>query len=256
MEIPSQERIPRATDRGGQLDALRGLLRAETTDEVVAILVRYVHFGGGKAVPASDAPSHALPLDLALGEGDPLLPVFPAGSTAVVPLAGLVEDAREAIHRIRRHQRTMEDATTDLLTGVMNRRSMGRILARAYPTDCVCMLDLDHFKALNDSQGHAAGDALLRSFGRCLRVTARADDRVARYGGEEFLLLLRETDTDGAIILLERVRERWLEMRSHPLTFSAGIAQVGLRAVADALAAADAALYRAKQSGRDRIDAE
>jgi GGDEF domain-containing protein len=89
-----------------------------------------------------------------------------------------------------RNERLAESASTDLLTGLPNRRMLDRALGRLSANDTVVMLDLDHFKQVNDNFGHAAGDEVLRVFGSVLRGTVRGRDTVGRFGGEEFLIVL------------------------------------------------------------------
>lgn len=170
-------------------------------------------------------------------------------------LPQVLDDARRVVALRERALQLAEDAAVDPLTGLANRRAMGRALGRAARGDVVVMLDLDHFKALNDGQGHEAGDEVLRAFGQLLRRGTRALDLCARWGGEEFLVLLPRTSVPDAGQLLARLRSRWREVRPHPVTFSAGLAAVHGPA-RDALAGADRALYRAKEAGRDRWMAE
>lgn len=156
----------------------------------------------------------------------------------------------------------------DALTGLLNRRALMDALEREWQRlrrhgqpFAVLMLDLDHFKRVNDSLGHAAGDLVLTEAARRLAASARASDVVARAGGEEFMVLLPGADTKGATRaaerLLARLREQPVDLpaRSLPVTASAGVAlalasDTGVAAV---LARADAALYRAKEAGRDRV---
>jgi diguanylate cyclase len=113
------------------------------------------------------------------------------------------------------------------------------------------MIDLDHFKELNDNQGHLAGDNVLRHFGSMLRDEIRADDLAGRWGGEEFLLLLREQADAGAVCA--RLRSKWIQRRPTHVTFSAGWSHVrDEHSIRSALDLADRALYHAKDAGRDR----
>jgi diguanylate cyclase (GGDEF)-like protein len=157
-------------------------------------------------------------------------------------------------------------ARTDTLTGLANRRHaferLGELLPAAqamrWPLS-VAMLDIDHFKRLNDTHGHAAGDAVLRHFGTLLRRQLRPEDLVGRIGGEEFLLMLPNATLDGAAQMLQRVRSmigESLAAAQLPLPaygFSAGLASAQPGDSVDSLVRrADDALYRAKREGRGR----
>jgi len=162
-------------------------------------------------------------------------------------------------------------ATTDELTRLANRRHMGEVLAgevlaaeerRAAggtATTCIALLDIDHFKSINDRHGHAAGDAVLRSFAQALRAGLRSGDVLARWGGEEFLLMLPETELAAAGALLERLRQdvAALALPGLPdakVAFSAGLTvRAGAEPFAETISRADKALYRAKSAGRDRV---
>ena len=160
-------------------------------------------------------------------------------------LADLMRRQRELTEALRRA------AQTDALTGLGNRRDLDLRLSLADPGDAVVICDLDHFKRLNDTSGHAAGDRVLADFGLVLRTGLRAQDYPARYGGEEFALVLSGLSLQQAAFTVARLRAHWTTL--HPaVTFSAGLA-----AIADgsagfaALAAADEALYEAKAAGRN-----
>jgi diguanylate cyclase len=141
----------------------------------------------------------------------------------------------------------------DPLTGCGNRYDLSRMLAALRPGDAVVLLDLDHFKRLNDTAGHAAGDDVLRAAGALLRQAARREDSVIRYGGEEFLVLLPGAGDAGASSFDARLRAAWAEVRPG-VTFSTGIAVVDTATTggAAAVAHADEALYAAKAAGRAR----
>jgi diguanylate cyclase (GGDEF)-like protein len=159
-------------------------------------------------------------------------------------------------------------ATRDPLTGLLNRRAFDTALAEeaerarrlGHPLVLV-MLDLDHFKSINDTRGHPSGDAALAAVARVLESGVRSIDKVARIGGEEFAVLLMETDAcDGFAVaerLVAQVRGQPIAMAGgEPLavTISAGVASLPMHADADTtlLASADKALYAAKHGGRDR----
>jgi diguanylate cyclase (GGDEF)-like protein len=123
------------------------------------------------------------------------------------------------------------------------------------------MVDLDHFKALNDVYGHERGNEALAAVGQILTAGVRASDFAGRYGGEEFILLLPETDREGGVVLAEKVRGAIAALAlpdiDRPITASFGVATLPDDA-ADAgtlVRAADRALYRAKADGRDRVAA-
>jgi diguanylate cyclase (GGDEF)-like protein len=160
-------------------------------------------------------------------------------------------------------------ARHDPLTGLENRQSfhvrLEEELERARRFDRPCgliMLDVDHFKAVNDTHGHPAGDEALRRIAGVLNRCVRRIDHVGRYGGEEFIVLLPETGPEGAEALAERIRAA---IRAHPtplgteleqrLTASLGVASFPADAdsAADLVRAADVALYAAKEAGRDRV---
>ncbi|SRR5579875_3016397 len=157
-----------------------------------------------------------------------------------------------ALERAWSRERLVDTSMRDELTGLNNRRWAMAALAQVVPGDAIVMIDLDHFKGVNDSMGHAAGDDLLQQFARFLDDAVRAGDELARFGGEEFILVLRHCD-GSPFDTVERLRTRW-EARLPMATFSAGIAcHVAGVPVSDTLALADAALYEAKRAGRNRV---
>jgi diguanylate cyclase (GGDEF)-like protein len=194
-----------------------------------------------------------LPVDVSFGDGEPLLAAAPPGSAARTlleqHLAPFLLDARHVLQLSERNERLAESASTDLLTGLPNRRMLDRALGRLSADETVILLDLDHFKGINDNFGHAAGDEVLRAFGRVLRGAVRARDTVGRFGGEEFLIVL--APAEGADAILRRLRAQWLTIRPFPVTFSAGIA-ASAGDPDETLSLADQALYRAKEAGRDQ----
>jgi diguanylate cyclase (GGDEF)-like protein len=164
--------------------------------------------------------------------------------------------------------RTEHLAMTDSLTGIFNRRRFGEMLrhewasARRYKHPlCLLLFDVDHFKAVNDGQGHAAGDETLKSVAQIIAGSIREVDVCARYGGDEFVLLLPHTSAGNASVVADRVRsklararENWPEAAGN-VTLSVGIASsedASLAGPDDLLEAADRALYEAKSEGRDR----
>ena len=161
-------------------------------------------------------------------------------------------------------------AQTDPLTQLLNRRALTERLvseldrARRYGHSVVVlMLDIDHFKKINDTRGHLVGDGVLKDTAEILRTAVRSADFIARYGGEEFVVVLPETSMEGAVTFAERLRERisGTPFEGGPdgvlaVTLSIGVALFPAprtTSVDDLLAAADTALYRAKTEGRDRV---
>lgn len=166
--------------------------------------------------------------------------------------------AGQVLERLVATQTLHDAAVTDPLTGLANRRRFLTELESSRPGDALVLVDLDHFKRLNDTHGHQHGDDVLRRFGAVLAATVRADDCAARYGGEEFVLLLPAAGAAGAARVVAELRDRWAQVCPE-VTFSAGITDHRSgRAVTATLAAADAALYAAKDAGRDCsvLDAE
>ncbi|MDN3921222.1 GGDEF domain-containing protein [Roseateles violae] len=167
-------------------------------------------------------------------------------------------------------RQNFELAMKDMLTGLSNRRAISDVLqaevARAQRQGqllAVLMLDIDHFKKINDGYGHQAGDVVLRGVAQTLRSRLRAQDQIGRFGGEEFLLVLPDTGLEGALIVGEALRQaveatptQWGAQRI-PTTISIGVRGglvTGAETADTLVAAADAALYRAKHTGRNRCE--
>lgn len=137
------------------------------------------------------------------------------------------------------------------------------LLLLCTPLACL-MLDIDHFKQINDTFGHAAGDAVLKQLAEILRRTSRAEDRVFRYGGEEFVAILTNAPLKIAVQIAERLRAQVEEARfgwegqTIPVTLSIGVAGASGKEQdgQGLIQAADAALYLAKKNGRNRVVAE
>ena len=158
-------------------------------------------------------------------------------------------------------------ATRDELTGLFNRRHMldvltqhqKRLIRSGHHRFCLALLDIDHFKRINDTHGHGVGDEVLREFAATLQRALRDTDVLARWGGEEFLLLINDTSPDLAIIGVDRARELLAaspllaHMPDLKVTFSAGLTGYDdIEELSTCIDRADQALYRAKSEGRDR----
>lgn len=170
-------------------------------------------------------------------------------------------ELRDALEKVQ------QLATYDDLTGLPNRRHVLELLAheerRSLRRDvplCICLIDIDHFKKVNDTLGHQAGDEALRLFAAFMASALRAGDVLARWGGEEFILLLPVTPAVEAARVVERLRVQCADAAtwaSHPqlrVTFSAGLSvRIGNESTKEVIARADTALYQAKHSGRNRL---
>jgi diguanylate cyclase (GGDEF)-like protein/PAS domain S-box-containing protein len=186
-------------------------------------------------------------------------------------VVALAEQAALGLANVRLRQKLTEQAIRDPLTGLFNRRYMEETLerelhrtARDHHVISLVMLDIDHFKQVNDTYGHEVGDAVLRAVGALLLGAVRTEDIVCRYGGEEFLLVMPNATQNAAIMRAAQICHDVRELRiTHgsailgPITISAGVSQIAHpdTSVADALRAADLALYRAKRAGRNRVEA-
>jgi diguanylate cyclase (GGDEF)-like protein len=164
------------------------------------------------------------------------------------------------------HGRLQQMALTDPLTGLGNRLALDQELERQEGERIrygrrfsLLVMDLDHFKAVNDKGGHAAGDRVLRHVATVLLSILRDPDHAYRFGGEEFVAVLTETDRDGARVVAQRLREEIEDLvfppdlgKLPPVTASVGVAQAD-DSEEGVLARADRALYEAKRSGRNRV---
>ena len=196
----------------------------------------------------------------------PLAAVLAVAQVAYIVLLAAIATLRASYHRAEAHAQLMQSlATTDPLTGLPNRRALDDCLRSALAAAhrhaesvSVALIDVDHFKRINDRCGHAMGDRVLVQLGHRLAADLRASDRLGRWGGEEFLLVAGHTPLPAALELAERLRASVAGFgfgHGEPVTVSIGVAQV--RPGDDAntlLARADEALYRAKNAGRNRVE--
>lgn len=202
------------------------------------------------------------PLRLDINNVLMLVVVLPALAVVAAQLSGLrrkLRDQREALALALSEVERL--AVSDDLTGIANRRASRLLLehhvalsSRGETSFCVALLDIDHFKAVNDELGHAAGDEVLKAFTQCINGQLRCSDTLGRWGGEEFVLILHG-NLDGIDGVLERIRGAVAGgcMQARRITFSAGVAQHQPDETVDQLLARiDLALYDAKRGGRDR----
>lgn len=236
--------------------ATAAVLHAETADVYVA--------GDAMPEPAARALASQAPVYDASGLAVPL--VGPSGTVAVVYASGVARDSFRdqlvqllsfdlggRLEQLRVMEALGEQSLRDVLTGVGSRLHADKLLDGLQPGDALLLVDLDRFKEVNDTRGHAAGDRVLEQLGAHLAAGVRAGDRVARWGGDEFVVFLRhgEGDPNG---IAARLLESWLRVGDAP-SFSVGIAMHAQGAApADTFAAADAALYEAKRRGRSRVE--
>jgi len=193
-------------------------------------------------------------------------PQLPPGTPVADQLQRLIAELGSRLPAARAVFEAEQRAVSDPLTGLRNRRELERALtqhgSKAPPIATLIYADLDHFKKLNDTLGHAAGDAALRHVARILEAAVRDKDLVARIGGEEFAVWMPHTPMVSGLEVAERIRTtvasttwRW-SGEAYGLTISCGVAAYPdtVRDVANLRGAADAALYMAKQGGRNRVE--
>ncbi len=166
------------------------------------------------------------------------------------------------------YERTKKLSVTDGLTGISNRPNMEQVLRSEFERSMrygaplsVVLLDVDHFKGVNDTYGHQKGDEILVAFASLLKKFCRANDTAARYGGEEFLMILPQSNAQGAFKIAERVREEMMKLNftgnesNFSVTTSGGVVELDrdfIKNTDQLVAMADQALYEAKNSGRNK----
>jgi diguanylate cyclase (GGDEF)-like protein len=272
----------RATVRTGAGHDLIERSRAGTLDGYDAVMGRAEQeaLRSGALAEARVEPASALAYPLRASEtGDRVLGVitvarrgrsFTADERQL--FAYLAGQAAVSIENVDLHELVQRQAVTDELTGLSNHRRFQEVMAqevgrsKRFGSDLgLVMLDIDHFKAVNDTYGHQQGDVVLGEVARVLRDSSREIDEPSRYGGEELAVALPQTDLDGAYLFAERVRTAVEALRIPRLDGAGGhlrvTASFGAAAMpgsgddsAALIAAADAALYRAKHAGRNRTE--
>jgi diguanylate cyclase (GGDEF)-like protein len=259
-----------------EIDALRGPLAGATPRSCLAVRLGRGHIeGAGDDALVSCAICGRLP---GASTCEPLLVGGEVIGVVLIAHAGrLDDDQRQQVREIVAHAAPVlanlrnlavaqMQAATDALTGLPNRRAvedtMKRMVAQSARSGAplaALLLDLDHFKTINDLCGHDRGDEVLAAVGVALGKVLRESDFAGRYGGEEFLLLLPATDRQGALDVAEKIRATVAAIRVPDvkrITASVGVAVLPSDAV-DAVTlfrSADRALYRAKSNGRDRVE--
>jgi len=225
--------------------------------------------------PAACGDLRAIPLVVAGDVVGALVVVTRPGerlaSTTIATIVAIADVTALSLSSAKAFDAIERRATTDGLTGVWNRRTLDEKLheaaARAKRSGTpvtVLLTDVDHFKSVNDTWGHATGDEVLKGVAKALSLVARATDVVGRLGGEEFVVVCEGTDLGGAVILAERMRAALkaltFETPKGPLSITSSFGVALVRPGDDdghkALEAADKQLYRAKAAGRDRVMAE
>jgi len=188
-------------------------------------------------------------------------------SEHVWPAVAFADNVAVGLFNARQYRATQEASETDALTNLATRRRLERLGPKLFHqavTDdedlAVFMVDVDHFKSINDTFGHGQGDAVLKHFAQTCQSVLRKGDLMCRYGGDEFVGILPQTDQEGGLMVAERIQElfRMLEFPfgGRPVTLSLGLATLKASGSSDLkglLEAADAALYRVKARGRDGI---
>ena len=270
------------------------LYRASSIGEAVEVLRRDKYdvilldysFSGGSGLSfmrTLDEEELEVPIIVISGYGDEMIAskVIQAGAYDCLPrkmvgkkslfrsIGNVMEKSRLKKELRTARKRIAEMATMDELTGLYNRRyfmeALERDVAKAkrYETELVlCMMDLDHFKEINDAYGHLAGDMVLSEIGRMLKGSIRESDLVCRYGGEEFSVILSNTQLKEARIVCERFREKVsahtfeYDSSQFKITVSIGMATLNKsksKSHNELVGYADKALYRAKKAGRNRV---
>jgi diguanylate cyclase (GGDEF)-like protein len=261
------ENLLQEVARTGEPEAFRRALHAAEAAVIDAGQIAEIQVGGASALAAplaSEGSAQVIGI-VSVARGDR---AFTHGEREL--FAYLTNQASVSVENVDLHETVQRQAVTDELTGLFNHRRFQEVMtaeverARRYGHELgLIMLDIDNFKAVNDTHGHLVGDNVLRAVARVLRQSSRDVDEPARYGGEEMAVALPLTDLEGAYQFAERVRGR-IEALALSLPGGGGMLKVtasfGVASLATAeestkgalVAAADAALYEAKRSGKNR----
>jgi diguanylate cyclase len=249
------------------LTLMFGMFQLRTRNAHAMGVYALVVFGLVMGVMAWVDPVHYPPA-VELGHFMMLACVLPAGAILTTRLGHIrrrLSDQRKELERTLAQLQAI--ATRDELTGLPNRRQMQALMdqellrsLRHHHDFCIAIVDLDHFKRVNDEHGHAAGDAVLRAFAQGGQTALRGTDVLARWGGEEFLVLLPETAMPPAVAGMERLRQQTAALRiaidgGTQVAITVSIGLTGHRrgdTLAQTLERADQLLYKAKAEGRNR----
>ncbi len=269
------ETLLAAYDSAGLKGRVAGLEPMSMADQAMGKAARFGRIVGPEPVThagVTDPWTHAIAVPMIVGAR--VVGVIEAGADHAVELSTvdmelidmLSSQAATAIEAARLYERSEESGRTDALTLLPNRRDLDSTLAsevaraaRYGRSLAVAMLDLDHFKTVNDTFGHARGDKVLQEVAAVMRSVVRDVDTIYRYGGEEFLILMPETECAAGVELCDRLREAVTTRVTLPNgqrpTLSGGVAAFPAHAdnPSRLVSAADEALYDAKSAGRDRV---
>lgn len=244
-----------------------GIYKLSTNQFLRLNVVAVLSYGGTIALLVLRRPE-AIDLNLELVHWAALALLLPTFSVIGGHMSALREQLHSSNHELKAAvERISELAITDDLTGINNRRQMMNLIRgelerveRSQQVFSIALIDLDHFKQINDQYGHVTGDNVLGIFAKALDVNSRTMDSVGRYGGEEFLLIMPETQADVAETVVKRLQAMTAKLRFKTLDknsvvrFSAGVTAYHLGDDLESLLSrADRALYQAKESGRNQI---
>jgi diguanylate cyclase (GGDEF)-like protein len=267
--VPSHGRGPFAAFEGIEVPLSQGATHAVLEAEDIVVLADYQcsPVAVGRIRDSGVRTSVSVPVRV----GGAIVAVLHAGSMQVRTIADsdrellslLADIAGTALYHAQRYEQSQVRtnhlalvAETDALTGIGNRLAAEQMLEATQPGDVLAIVDLDHFKLVNDERGHAIGDDTLRGLAGLLAASLRDHDQVARLGGDEFLILLPATELSVADGIFERLAASWLATAPFT-TFSAGIARSRLSETSRLVyERADSALYLAKRRGRNRVVTE
>jgi diguanylate cyclase (GGDEF)-like protein len=218
---------------------------AQTPRDVIDVVIGLVRTLGGQILPVGVASEDALPWDLTLGVDEAMLASVDPGSAAWqdlnIVLPTFLDDARRVVIRLRQHTFRQDPATSDFVTGLVDRAAFAAQVHQLRSGDAIALVRIDHLQLLTDNAGAAASEAVLVGFARLLTDHVRASDCAARYAEDTFGLALPGISVQALAHRLEVIRQAWNGLRPYTVTFSVGIAvldstpEAALSLAADAL---------------------